>query len=58
MNYKYNIYVNNSEKLNKFPMSKEDVDLIMKRKFIYKVINGVNTKVDVKKLSVKKCIVI
>lgn len=58
MSYKYNIFVNNFEKLNKVPMSKDDVDLIMKRKFIYKVINGINTKIDVSKLSVKKCIVI
>lgn len=58
MDYKYNIYLNINEKLNKFPMSKEDIDIIKEKKFIYKRINGINKKIDVKDLLIKKCIVI
>lgn len=53
----YNIYYNNN-KLNKRPISEIDVENILKRNFVFKIINNNNIKIPTNKLNFVECIVI
>lgn len=54
---KYNIYYGYN-KINKNPLKEEEVDIIMKNKYIYKNIDSKNIKINTSDIKIIKCTIL